>query len=522
MKVYSLVTLFVIVVLAGFVRADIPIRAQKVASGTSLPLFVTSAPGDSDRVYILEQRGTGGVATSGSIKILDLNSGSLTTFLTIPGVSTGDEQGVLGLAFHPNYASNGLFYVNVTAPGGGVSGQTQIRQYSRVNANTASTTFSTVLTINQPQNNHNGGWMGFGPNDGMLYIASGDGGNFNDQGSGHTEPGGNAQDLSGNLLGKMLRINIDGDDFPADANRNYSIPVGNPFTGAHTGLDEIWSYGLRNPWRNSFDRQTGDLYIGDVGQGQREEINYQPAASIGGENYGWRAKEGTVVTGFDPAVPSPVVDPIHEYDHSLGIAVTGGYVYRGSENDTLNGTYFFADYGSGRVWTFKYDGTTKTKFREITNAIEFEPSDDLGLVTSFGEDSQGRLYITDRDGDIFRLVPAFPGDADLDEFVDQHDLGLMALNWQKQTGATWAMGDFTDDGKVDVLDLIVLADHWQLGPDALAAALVENGLPVGVVPEPAAGMLLGLAFLGRRSRRAIVAQRREGSGQSIPHPLRRV
>lgn len=478
-------------------RAEIPLRAERVVTGTERPLFVTHAPGDPNRIYILEQRGSGGVSTSGAVRIYDYTTGSLTTFLTIPNVATGNEQGVLGMAFHPNYASNGLFYVNLTATGG----QTQIRQYSRVDANTASTTFSTVLNINQPQSNHNGGWLGFGPNDGMLYIASGDGGNFDDQGTGHTEPDGNAQDLSSNLLGKMLRININGDDFPADATRNYSIPAGNPFNGT-TGDREIWSYGLRNPWRNSFDRTTGDLYIGDVGQEEREEINYQPANSTGGENYGWRAKEGTIVTGLMPAVPDPVVDPIHEYTHAEGIAVTGGYVYRGDENDALTGTYFFADYGSARVWTFKYDGTTKKNFRELTgaDAIDFGEHD-LGLATSFGEDAQGRLYITDRDGDVFRLVPAFPGDANLDDFVDAQDLTEMAQHWNMQSGARWADGDFTDDGRVDARDLLVLANHWFLGPDALAAAMMANGLPADVVPEPAAAGVIVLGLLGRRRRR---------------------
>lgn len=485
-----------LILYGGAARAEIPIRAELVTSGTSLPLFVTSAPGDPNRIYILEQRGSGGVSTSGAIRIFDHGTGSLTTFLTIPGVATASEQGVLGLAFHPNYASNGLFYVNLTATGG----QTQIRQYSRVDANTASTTFSTVLTIDQPQNNHNGGWLGFGPNDGMLYIGSGDGGNFNDQGTGHTEPGGNAQDTS-NLLGKMLRIDING----TDINGQYSIPAGNPFAGATAGADEIWSYGLRNPWRNSFDRVTGDLYIADVGQGSREEVNFQPANSTGGENYGWRAKEGTEVTGLDPEVPDPVVDPIHEYDHSLGIAVTGGYVYRGNENDALNGTYVFADYGSGRIWTFKYDGTTKTKFRELTgaDAIDFG-AHDLGLVTSFGEDAQGRLYITDRDGEVYRLVPAFSGDANEDGFVDVQDLTAMAQNWQVQSGALWSDGDFTDDGIVDARDLLVLANHWLAGPDALAAALIENGLPVDVVPEPGvSGLILPflLGFIARPLRR---------------------
>ena len=259
------------------------VSVERVASGLAHPVFLTTPPGDFDRVFIIEQH-------TGRIRILDLASGIVqpTPFLTVTGLSGGGERGLLGLAFHPNYANNGFFYVNITVPA------TRILRYSVSIgdpdvADPASQT--SILEIEQPQENHNGGWIGFGP-DGYLYIATGDGGASNDSGTGHTPAIGNAQDLT-SLLGKILRLDVDGDDFPYDANRNYSIPALNPFVGI-AGNDEIWAYGLRNPWRPSFDRLTGDLYIADVGQGACEEINLQLAESSGGENYGWRLREGVI------------------------------------------------------------------------------------------------------------------------------------------------------------------------------------------------------------------------------------
>jgi glucose/arabinose dehydrogenase len=340
---------------------------ERVAAGLERPVFLTAPPADIERVFIVEQH-------TGRIRILRLSERMLlaTPFLTVPGISNGNEQGLLGLAFHPDYANNGFFYVYLTDPDTNV-----VRYRVSPDPDLADDTSETpVLSYSQPQPNHNGGWIGFGP-DGHLYIASGDGGGSHDNDSGHTSGTGNAQDVTNNLLGKILRIDVDGDDFPADAQRNYAIPEGNPFVSV-TGDDEIWAYGLRNPWRASFDFQTGDLYIGDVGQGHCEEIDVQPAASTGGENYGWRLREGVIATpdgGVGGPPPPGAIDPIFDYPHGgpetcsdpgtgfSGIAVTGGYVYRGPIG-ALDGRYFFADFGTAALWSLLWDGSDPTMKNE--------------------------------------------------------------------------------------------------------------------------------------------------------------
>ena len=390
-------------------------QVERVAQGLQRPVFLTHAPGDFERAFILEQH-------TGAIRILRLSDDTLLSnpFLTVGGVSTGWEQGLLGMAFDPNYPSNGYFYVYVTDP------ETQVLRYQvTADPNTADAGSETpVLGFEQPQGNHNGGWMGFGP-DGYLYIASGDGGGGNDDDTGHTAGIGNAQDTTDNLLGKILRIDPSGDDFPGDPDRNYAIPTGNPFT-AGAGDGEIWSYGLRNPWRASFDRATGDLYIGDVGQNHCEEIDVEPAASLGGMNFGWRLREGVVATptgAVGGPAPPGAIDPIFDYSHGgaetcsdpgpgfTGISVTGGYVYRGPVS-ALQGRYYFADYGAARLWSLRYDPADPNDF-DGTNYLDLvDHSSDpnylpdaggLSSVTSFGEDAAGNLYILDLDGEVFRL-----------------------------------------------------------------------------------------------------------------------
>ena len=385
-------------------RADVTdyVTVERVASGLDQPLYVTAPPGDLDRLFIVEKQ-------SGRIKILELASETLkaTPFLTVTGLSTVGEQGLLGLAFHPDYESNGYFYVNFTDTGG----DTKVVRYqvSGADRDVADPNSSLViLTIDQPQGNHNGGWLGFGP-DGYLYVNSGDGGGSNDTGPGHVS-GGNAQDVTDNLLGKILRIDVDGDDFPLDDDRNYAIPPTNPFVGS-AGDDEIWAYGLRNPWRSSFDRLTGDLYIGDVGQKAREEIDFQPAGSAGGENYGWRLREGTIATptgGVGGPAPPGAIDPVYDYEHLdgpfdpfEGNSVTGGYVYRGP-NLALRGKYFFGDFVSERIWSIEHDGSAATELIDWTDA--FTP--DIGSIdqiSSFGEDASGNLYVVDLGGQVFRV-----------------------------------------------------------------------------------------------------------------------
>jgi glucose/arabinose dehydrogenase len=316
----------------------------------SAPIFVTHAPGDRSRLFIAQRGGT--------IRILNLTTGALETtpFLSIPSVDQGGEGGLRGLTFHPDYATNGKFYVNVTIDNGGLMFQgatspfsAHIREYTvSSNPNVANTTPTEILSIVHPQDNHNAGWIGFSPNNGLLYIPTGDGGGGGDTGSGHTPGMGNAQDTSDNLLGKILRIDVNGDDFPGDANRNYAIPVGNPYRDTVDdmgmpvvvpGDDEIWAVGMRNPFRDSFDRLTGDLWLGDVGQGSREEIDRQPSDAPGGENFGWRLCEGNICPSppadyrapvydyarpiADPPPPDPVITEMNQY---RGTVVTGSVV----------------------------------------------------------------------------------------------------------------------------------------------------------------------------------------------------
>ncbi|MEK6701629.1 MAG: PQQ-dependent sugar dehydrogenase [Planctomycetota bacterium] len=361
----------------------------QIATGFSRPVFVTAPPGDFSRIFIVEQWS----GTTGRVQVYHIASNTFTTFLAITSVASGDEQGLLGLAFHPDFATNHKFYVNFTD----VAGTTTIREYTTSNINpdlAEPSTARDLLTITQPQSNHNGGWMAFGP-DRLLYIATGDGGNGNDDGPGHVPGVGNAQTLTGTLLGKMLCIDVNFDDFPSDPARNYAIPPSNPFAQGG-GEPEIWASGLRNPWRNSFDRATGELWIADVGQASWEEINRQPAF-LGGRNYGWRCMEGTHCTGLTGCtcnLPSLTL-PVHEYGHELGrCSVTGGYDYRGCAIPALVGQYFFADFCTGEIFTLNPANNVVTPFQDVG-----------GAVTSFGEDAYGELWCVRAGGTLYKLTP---------------------------------------------------------------------------------------------------------------------
>jgi Ca2+-binding RTX toxin-like protein len=366
------------------------IDAVRVASGLVGPLYAVSPPGEPDRLFIVEQH-------TGRIRILDLNSGQIAGehFLDLPdgSLAGGGEQGLLGLAFHPNYASNGLFYVNLTNQ----AGDTEVREYRRADANHADAASSRlVLTIDQPFANHNGGWLGFGP-DGMLYVATGDGGSGGD-------PQNNAQNLN-SLLGKVLRIDVNSDAFPNDAAKNYAIPAGNPFAGATPGADEVWLYGLRNPWRMSFDSATGNLWIGDVGQGAREEVDVVPAGQSG-LNLGWKFKEG--FNTFSGSPPAGLTDPILDYDRTTplysGVSVTGGYVYHGAGG--MDGLYLFGDFVSGNLWSVSYaPGGTAQDFLNRNAQLVVSGGGDIDQIASFAVDGTGRLYLIGLDGDIHRLTP---------------------------------------------------------------------------------------------------------------------
>jgi glucose/arabinose dehydrogenase len=385
-----------------------PVASERVASGLIQPLYATSPAGDAGRLFVVEQ--------PGRIRILDISAAppALVTgfFLDIVALveSTGSEQGLLGLAFHPEFTTNRRFYVAYTIPGDAVRISRFEVPVATPNDADESSELS-LLTIPKPQTNHNGGWLAFGP-DGYLYIAIGDGGGGGDDEVGHTPGTGNAQDITDNLLGKILRIDVDANDAPSGT---YGIPPANPFAGV-TGDDEIWAYGLRNPWRAAFDPLTGDLYIADVGQGAWEEVDYQPAAGAGGDNWGWRCREGAHDFNFaGDCATATLLDPIHEYPQGGTpdrCAITGGEVYRGSVIPGLSGTYFFADFCSGQIWSLRVQGGVATQVMERTQELAPETGA-IERVTSFGRDDLGEIYIVDRlGGEVFKIVPgaqAVPG-----------------------------------------------------------------------------------------------------------------
>jgi uncharacterized repeat protein (TIGR03806 family) len=388
--------ILLLISLAPMWAATLPITtAEVVSSGLVSPVGVTHIPGDTSRVFVIEQK-------SGNVKIVTLANGNIsgTPFLTESGVTQGGEQGLLGIAFHPNYATNGYVYLNCTkagaAPGdtsGSGGGHTEIVRYT-ANAPYATATSVNassrvvVLAFNQPEDNHNGGWIGFGA-DGYLYIATGDGGGGGD----NHGTNGNGQNLD-TLLGKMLRLNV--------ATQPYTAPSGN-MTG--TGVrPEIFAFGLRNPWRCSIDRANGNLWIGDVGQNAHEEVSYGPAG-VGGRNYGWRRYEGfsDYNTGTPLAAGIAHTPPVIDYDHGVGQAITGGYVYRGSAIPALVGTYLYADYSSQKFFSFTAGAGTATDKQDITSQLD--PSNRIGNPSSFGEDANGELYICDHsNGRLHKIV----------------------------------------------------------------------------------------------------------------------
>jgi glucose/arabinose dehydrogenase len=353
----------------------VTIKAEPVVTGLSSPVDITHAGDGSGRLFIILQGGR--IVIFDGVQILS------PPFLDITSlVSSGGERGLLGAAFHPNYVGNGFFYVSYTD----AAGDSVIARYSvSLDPNRADPTSGVILlTIPQPFSNHNGGQLHFGP-DGYLYIGIGDGGSGGD-------PQNNGQDL-GTLLGKILRIDVDS-GFP------FAVPADNPFVGVGGAREEIWSYGLRNPWRFSFDRLTGDMFIGDVGQNSWEEVDFQPANSTGGENYGWRLMEGN--SCFNPAINcnnGTLTLPILVYDHSVGCSVTGGYLYRGSKNPNLNGLYLYGDFCSGLIWGAQEDGLGGWNTTVLL--------DTNFSISTFGEDESGEIYfahLSATDGTIYQVV----------------------------------------------------------------------------------------------------------------------
>lgn len=355
------------------VVAGSPIKLALRASGLSDPVFVTSAHDGTGRLFIVEQTGKIRIYVNGAVLA--------TPFLSIGSqVRLGAEQGLLGLAFHPNYKSNRKLYVNFTD----VNGNTVVREYraSSTNRNVVATsTARTILKVTQPYANHNGGMLAFGP-DGYLYIGLGDGGSGGD-------PGNRAQNKD-TLLGKILRIDVN----RTRTGHNYTWPSSNPYVG-HPGRNEIWQIGLRNPWRFSFDRANGNLWIGDVGQNAWEEIDRAVRTSSGagrGVNWGWRSLEGFhCYSPSSGCSTSGKTKPVLAYDHGGGrCAVTGGYVYRGKLVPALVGRYVFADYCSGEIWSV---GATAAS--PATKTLLLDTS---YTISSFGENASGELYLVDHDG----------------------------------------------------------------------------------------------------------------------------
>jgi glucose/arabinose dehydrogenase len=351
-------------------------KLETVVQGLHQPTAVTNDGVNAGRLYIIQQGGSIVIEQDGKV--------NETPFLDITDKvgSRGSEQGLLGLAFHPDFKTNHFFYIDYTDR----NGNTIIARYTvapdGMTADPASA--KQIMEIDQPYANHNGGQLAFGP-DGMLYIGMGDGGSEGD-------PQGNGQNTD-TLLGKILRIDIDHGD-------PYAIPPDNPFANGQGGKPEIWDFGFRNPWRFSFDRQTGDLYIGDVGQAKWEEIDYIAAGSKGGLNFGWKIMEGAHC--YAPATncdQSGLVLPVSEVEHPAGCAIIGGYVYRGSQYPQINGVYFYTDYCSGAVWAVTHDPSGAW----TTTRVIKSPSTYAGY-SSFGEDLSGELYVTDLNGALYKLT----------------------------------------------------------------------------------------------------------------------
>jgi glucose/arabinose dehydrogenase len=399
----------------------------RVASGLLRPLFVSAPPNDNSRLFVVLQDGV--------IKLYKNGSSAPVTFLDISAITRspadggGGEQGLLGLAFDPNYATNGRFFVYHTDSTGELD---IVAQYRRTTGNPDSadplSRMSVLVVPHGMTAGHNGGMLAFGPADGHLYIATGDGGVLCDS-------RGLAQSGS-SFLGKILRINVR--TYP------YSIPAGNPFAGPDGIKDEIWSSGLRNPWRFSFDRVTSDLYLADVGQSAREEINYRPGGGPGGENYGWPLYEGSLCpfpqcSSPTCSVPSHAL-PLMEYSHANGeCAVTGGYVYRGCRMPSLHGTYFYADFCLPFIRTFQVVSGAVTNPIDRTAELAPEGGLSIELIDSFGEDARGEIYIVDHggggaSGEVYKIVPVLQN-------LEVSGAGATPMKLDDRPGAWWSWED---------------------------------------------------------------------------------
>lgn len=367
--------------LAGF-------GTKPIAKGFKRPVWAGMPEHSTGKLWVMEQ--------PGRVHIVDLATGKWdgAPFLDIREIvdDSSNEEGLLGLAFAKDFQTSGKYYVNYTNK----RGNTQITRFTSEDRRTTDpATAEIILEYPSEYENHNGGWISFGP-DGFLYIANGDGGAGND-------PNNRAQSLD-TFLGKILRIDV-------SPEKGYRIPPGNPFIGKSGAKPEIWAYGVRNPWRNSFDRETGDFWMADVGQNHWEEINFMPAGKGAGANYGWRPREGAVATpakGVGGKAPAGAIEPVHVYRHGSGetegLSVTGGYIYRGKAIPELRGRYIFADYQNPRIWSFKPENGKATDFKDHTRQLQPEKAR-INLISTFAEDNDGELFIIDHTGPIYQIVP---------------------------------------------------------------------------------------------------------------------
>ncbi len=373
--------------------AEVPkLAAVLVCDGIALPTWVGTPPGNAHELYVLEQR-------SGKVRCFDLatNVWRAEPLLTVSPLASGaNEQGLLGMAFHPHFATNGFIYLYYTAPGGGGAGHVEVARFTVHGGSVDAASKLVIVSIDQPEDNHNGGWIAFGP-DACLWLGVGDGGGGNDR---HGAIG-NGQDRRV-LLGKILRLNVDGKP-------PYTIPADNPYADELGKRPEIVAFGVRNPWRCSFDRLTGDLWIGDVGQNAREEIDVLPAKKFA-MNFGWRVREGSQVTPpyTKEKTVTPATEPVFDYDRTQGrVSVTGGYVYRGTAIPGLQGWYIFADFAAQRLYRFDTAAAKKATPLPIEISRELNPQLQNGNISTFAEDADGELYFTGwNTGRVYRIVAA--------------------------------------------------------------------------------------------------------------------
>jgi glucose/arabinose dehydrogenase len=446
-------------------------------TGLSNPVFGAAPPGEAGVLYISEQNNV-------AIRVLDLQSNALTTFLDLPDIA-GDQSGLQRFAFHPSFETNGKIYLNVfdstPAP---EERFVKIFEFQRSESDPNiidPTTERLLLSIANPSGSHNGGWLDFSPTDGYLYILTGDGGAI----SNAALRGVPAQDLN-DLRGKLLRIDVNGDDFPEDPDRNYSIPDDNPFASGG-GRPEIFSYGLRHPFSAGFDAANGDLYIADVGSSHYDEVNFVPAGTSGGQNFGWRPREGLFdnPTFADPSPPG-AIDPIHSYPIGSGAAIISSVVYRGDDIPGLQGHYMFADFVRDDFFTFQFDGTAISSLtdRSVELANPAITNGTYGGIL-FGTDSDGEIFYFDPiRGDVFKIVQEIvPGDYSGNGVVDAADYVL----WRNSAGQSIALSGENPDaitpGVVDQEDY----EFWKLQFGA-------SGGGGTAVPEPSTFQLLLCLF----------------------------